>query len=94
MLRIARESIGNAVQHAAATEIRLELKFSARELALTIRDDGAGFDMAEKQKISGHFGLATMQERAQQIQGSIRISTKPGMGTSIGVKIPRKALKR
>ncbi len=90
LLRIAREAIGNAVQHAAPQHIRLKLHFGLRQVQLTISDDGTGFDIAKKKELAGHFGLATMRERAKQVKASIQIVSTVGQGTSIAVRIPGK----
>jgi signal transduction histidine kinase/ligand-binding sensor domain-containing protein len=90
LLRIAREAIGNAVQHAAPKHIRLKLTFGLRQLQLTISDDGAGFDTGKRNELAGHFGLVTMKERAKQVKGSIQILSTVGQGTSIVVRIPGK----
>lgn len=93
LLRIAREAIGNAVQHSAAAEIRVDLNYSTQGIRLLVVDDGIGFEMEKGQKMTGHFGLATMKERAEQIRASITVSSAAGVGTSIEVQLPRKVLK-
>ncbi len=90
LLRIAREAIGNAVQHAAPAEIRLTLSFTSQEVQLTVSDNGTGFEIT-KTEVPGHFGLATMTERAHQMRGSIRITSELQKGTTITVRVPRKA---
>jgi len=90
LLRIAREAIGNAVQHGAATEIQVKLSFATREIQLVVEDDGQGFDVATKKNLQGHFGLATMMERAAQIGARIQVTSVIEQGSSIYVKFPRK----
>jgi signal transduction histidine kinase len=52
---------------------------------LTIKDQGAGFDLKEDEKKLG-LGLVSMQERTRLIQGNISIESRPGKGTVINVR--------
>jgi signal transduction histidine kinase/ligand-binding sensor domain-containing protein len=88
LLRIAREAIGNAAQHARASQIQAHLTYQAKRLLLDISDDGVGFNVNEAAHLAGHFGMTTMRERASQIGAEITISSKPGHGTSIKVDLP------
>lgn len=87
LLRIGREAIANAVQHAQATQIEVRLIFGKEVLYLKISDDGRGFDLTTP-KAAGHFGLSTMRERADQIHAEIRISSTVGKGTCVLVTVP------
>jgi signal transduction histidine kinase len=90
LLRIAQEAVNNAVRHAKPEHIAIELRFGARELHMTIQDDGCGFDgqpHPESSGPEGHFGLAGMRERAAQIGGSLAIDSAPGKGTQVSVSI-------
>jgi len=84
---IAREAVTNALKHASATRIRLELCYTPRELHLTIQDDGAGFEPEEAAAKAGHFGLHGMQERARLIRGRFSVNSAPGSGTTIEVAV-------
>jgi signal transduction histidine kinase len=53
-----------------------------------VRDDGKGFDYSEKQNGTNHFGLIGMRERAEQIGGSLWISSANGSGTEVIVDVP------
>jgi signal transduction histidine kinase/ligand-binding sensor domain-containing protein len=88
LLRIAQEATNNAVQHAEATQIRIALNYGASSLLLSISDDGRGFDFDEASKKSGHWGLKNMPERAALIGGTCKISSAPGEGTRIEVRVP------
>jgi signal transduction histidine kinase/ligand-binding sensor domain-containing protein len=88
LLRIGREAIINAVRHAHAGHIEVLMVFEAKSIRLRIADDGCGFDMEKASELSGHFGLTTMRERAQEINAAIAISSKSNHGTSIEVKVP------
>jgi signal transduction histidine kinase len=88
LLRIGREAIINAVRHAHAGHIEVQMVFEAKSIRLRIADDGCGFDMEKAAELSGHFGLTTMRERAREINAAIAISSKSNHGTSIEVKVP------
>ncbi len=90
LLRIAQEAVTNAIRHGQPARIDLELRFAAREVQLTIADDGRGFDGQPHPQSSGpqgHFGLAGMRERAQQIGGALTIESAPGKGTRVSVQV-------
>jgi len=73
LLRIGQEAINNAVRHAEARNILINLKFEARRVQLSVRDDGHGFDYRESTNADAkHFGLVGMQERAVRIGGTLR----------------------
>lgn len=89
LVRIGREAIANAVQHAQANRIEVRLLFGKEALHLKISDDGSGFDLLNNTpKAAGHFGLSTMRERADQIHARIQISSTVGEGTCVLVTIP------
>lgn len=89
LLRIAQEAMNNAVKHAQAQRIFVNLVFDTRRVQLIIRDDGCGFDkqVAGNGK-AGHFGLIGMQERAQQIGGTLSIQSSNGSGTEVVADVP------
>ena len=84
LLLLAQEGITNALKHAQPSRIELNLEFTPREVALTIRDDGRGFDpdSAVGPK-SGHFGLQGMRERMKRLGGQLRVESAAGRGTVI-----------
>jgi signal transduction histidine kinase len=87
LLRIGQEAINNAVKHARANRIEVGLNFDTRNVRLSVRDDGRGFDPSE-QIADGHFGLLGMRERAEQIGGVLSIDSAPERGTQIAVEVP------
>jgi signal transduction histidine kinase len=84
LLRIAQESITNALRHAHARTIQIYLSYSPETLKLTIHDDGCGF---EPQSPSRGFGLLGMQQRAARIGGAWHLVSQSGLGTTIIVTI-------
>jgi ligand-binding sensor domain-containing protein/signal transduction histidine kinase len=89
LLRIGQEAVNNAVKHAQAERIYVNLIFDARRVQLSVRDDGRGFDnQAAGNGQSGHFGLIGMRERAKQIGGTLSIHSTAGAGTEVVADVP------
>src|SRR4029453_16118654 len=89
LLRVAQEAITNALKHAEASRIEVELRFGEERLTLIVRDDGRGFDADHPPSaISGHFGLFGMRERAIKLEADLRVTSKPGEGTAIQIDVP------
>ncbi|MBY4870000.1 sensor histidine kinase [Burkholderia sp. Bp9017] len=87
VFRIAQEALANVARHAAASSASVTLLYRDETIALTIRDDGAGFDPGAPRK-SGSFGLVGLRERAYLVGGTLRIDTTLGEGTTVEVDIP------
>lgn len=88
LLRIAQEAVTNVVRHAHATSIEMQLYFSRRRVKLTIADNGQGFAGEALSVADGHFGITGMRERAQQMGGSVTVSSRRGQGTEVHVEAP------
>src|SRR6266446_5638017 len=89
LLRIGQEAINNAVRHAHARNILVNLKFDPRRVELSVQDDGHGFDYEEsKNGDAKHFGLVGMQERAVRIGGTLKIDSHADEGTEVLVDVP------
>jgi signal transduction histidine kinase len=88
LLRITQEAVANAVRHGQPRRVEVQLAFEPGSIALTVRDDGTGFD-PEKRNLSqrGHFGLAGMRERANALGGTFDLESRPGRGTTITVEV-------
>ena len=84
---IAREAVTNSVSHASPTRIRSELRYSNREVRLTVEDDGVGFDPETAVAKPGHFGFRGMRERARQIGGTFSAESAAGRGARIEVAV-------
>lgn len=87
LLRITQEALANAARHADATVITLELLYQNKIITYIIHDNGAGFTIATKNQQHG-LGLHLMQERIQELQGTLTIETAPEQGTRIHMDIP------
>ena len=88
LLRIGQEAIANAVRYARCGQLAVTLEFSERHVALSVRDDGQGFDPEHPPRSEGGFGLAGMRERAEQIHGDFHIISAIGKGATVCVKVP------
>jgi signal transduction histidine kinase len=78
------EAVQNALKHAAATTIRVELRSGSGTLELVVVDDGAGFDPAA----GAGAGLANMRDRVEALDGTLTTSSAPGRGTRVRVVLP------
>jgi signal transduction histidine kinase len=87
--RIAREALRNAYLHAQASKIEADIIYGARLLRLRIRDDGKGIDpkLLDAGR-EGHWGLAGMRERAEQIGARLDIWSETGAGTEVELRVP------
>ena len=86
LLRIAQQALDNALQHAQARAIRIELAFSEKVVRLHIGDNGRGFALS---RLPRHgMGINGMRERAEEIGGKCQVRSQPGRGTRVMVKVP------
>lgn len=86
LFRVLQECLSNAAKHAGAQGVEVHLAYSATEVALSVRDDGKGFDAGATP--GGHYGLLNMKERAMTVQGRLIIDAAPGRGSHITLSIP------
>ena len=89
LLRIGHEAISNAVRHAQANVVRLELEFDRESVYMRVVDDGRGFDRASAEREPDeHLGLKSMEERAFRIGARFGISSRPRAGTTVEATVP------
>jgi signal transduction histidine kinase len=89
--RVAQEALTNIVRHAGAKHVDIQLQALEDEILLSIKDDGKGFDVQQKQAqtLDGeHFGLLGMKERVFLAGGELEIESEPDCGTEIRVHLP------
>jgi signal transduction histidine kinase len=89
VVAICREAISNAQRYARATEIAITVTYAPGELGVRISDNGEGFAVPEASQ-SG-FGLTGMQARGERIGGTVTITSTPGAGTTVAVRVPTEA---
>jgi signal transduction histidine kinase len=88
LLRIAQEAVSNAVRHAQPRHVQITLGAETEFLQLSVTDDGCGMQELPEQHAQQGFGLTNMRERAHAIGGEWQISSRPGAGTRIDVRVP------
>ena len=90
LYRVARESLTNINKHARATTVDIGLSRSGGAITLVIADDGVGFDRAliPLRVAEGHIGVASQYLRVESLGGTFDLTTSPGAGTRIVVRIP------
>ena len=87
--RVAQEALHNVVKHARAGQVWLSLQEDEAAVRLTVRDDGRGFDPAEKGR--GTLGQRSMRERAAGIGAALEVLSQPDQGTSVLLTLPKTA---
>lgn len=87
-LRAVSESLINVARHAQATQVWVRVARDDAALILDIRDDGIGFDLAALRPQRGHYGLLGLNERAQLTGGALDITSAPGAGTRVQLRLP------
>jgi signal transduction histidine kinase len=88
LFRIAQEAVTNVVRHAAAASVSVHLDRAGDDVELEVRDDGLGFDPADRAISARRLGLVSMRERAVDLGGALEIESSPGRGTRIRARVP------
>ena len=87
ILLILQEAVGNAINHGRAAHVRVKVVFGEKGLAMSVSDDGSGFDPATARK-EGHYGLSGMERRTAELGGKISITSVPGEGSTVRISLP------
>jgi signal transduction histidine kinase len=87
LYRIVQEGLTNCARHARAKNIRVSLEDTLGKLAVTVEDDGVGFDQHDGGVVYG-LGLLGITERVRELCGNIQIASEPGKGTRLEVVLP------
>lgn len=87
LYRMAQEALTNVVRHAEATEVRVGVSVKDKQLVLTVRDNGKGYD-AEAAAGRKSYGILGIRERARTLGGNARIERLATGGTLVGIVIP------
>ena len=86
LYRIAQEGLNNAVKHAQARSVKIDLKYSEGNVCLELCDDGKGFDPAAAGGYGG-MGLRGIKERVRKMDGTLSIESSPETGTKLNIVI-------
>jgi two-component system sensor histidine kinase UhpB len=86
LFRVAEEAVANAAQHGAPSRVELLLRQSEAGVELSVADDGRGFDVLCVG--DRDLGLLAMRERLTLVGGQLRITSRPGAGTTVVAEVP------
>lgn len=86
LYRIAQEALNNALKHAQASRVRVDLRREGESVLMEIADDGVGFDPGNHEG-QGGLGLSGMAERAERMGARFAIESLPGGGTIVRVEV-------
>ncbi len=88
IMYIVREALHNIEKHASACKVFLQFVWLEHELIIKINDDGVGFNPLSVPD-ERHYGLWIMQQRAQEIGGTLKVASVEGGGTEVTLWTPR-----
>jgi nitrate/nitrite-specific signal transduction histidine kinase len=90
LVRVIQEALTNVRKHSLASRAWVRIERDGDQAVVTIEDDGRGFDSTPRSEYQspGHFGLEIMRERAESVGGSLEITSQPGHGTRVIVRMP------
>ena len=91
LFRIVQEALNNIEKYARAKSVKLRISVRENSVVLKIQDDGQGFDaktLNAGKKMRHGLGLTNMRERALSVGGTYEITSIPGRGTTIVVRVP------
>ena len=83
--RIAQEALTNALKHAEAHTVTIAVAEIEGEVGVRVRDDGRGYD---PKAITSGFGLVSIHERVELLDGRLRVRSAPGEGTTLEARVP------
>lgn len=86
LFRIAQEALSNTLRHSKADHMYIKLLRIDNKVHMTLQDSGIGFDLEAKKQTS--YGLLTMEERVNELGGSLQMISQPGEGTTIHLWVP------
>lgn len=90
--RIIQELLNNAIKHANANEILIQINYLDEKMVITVEDDGAGFDY-DPNKYAG-MGIKNIIYRIKYLKGDLTVDSSKGNGTTTVIEIPNTTLSR
>jgi signal transduction histidine kinase len=85
LLRVLQEALANTRRHSGARSVEVKLRMEDQEVLAEVTDDGRGFDPAS---VHTGVGLSAMRERIEGLGGKIEVSSRPGEGTRVEIRVP------
>ena len=93
LYQIATEALNNALKHAGATEVAVEIVAKEGYVVLSVIDNGQGFEPSDPGSSIG-MGLANMRMRASRRGGQLAVDASPGQGTRVVARLPMESSTR
>ncbi len=87
VLHVVQEALSNVRKHALARQVWVDVQ-QAPHWHVSVRDDGCGFDTSSLGPDETHVGLRIMRERAQRIGAAVEVTSTPGGGTRVALRLP------
>jgi signal transduction histidine kinase len=91
LFRIFQETLTNVARHSKASRVEVEFDQDRNEVILKVKDNGRGITESDLAK-SNSFGILGLKERAYLLGGEVDIEGRPGIGTTVSVRIPKSSL--
>ena len=88
---IVEEALGNARKYSQANLTEVRMWREENLFVIQVKDDGVGFDVQDVNRdysSRGSLGMVNMRERAERIDGSLRLESAPGQGTTVTLVVP------
>ena len=85
--RFVQEALTNIGKYARASQVEVTLSVVGDSARVEVYDNGEGFDI--KTPRTGHHGLSGMRFRAESMGGSMRLTSTPGLGTTVSIEFPQ-----
>jgi signal transduction histidine kinase len=85
LMMVVKEALNNALKHAQATEVRVQLEFDGKSLSVTVSDNGNGFDPATANRGNG---MNHSMRRMEEVDGTCAVNSAPGAGTQVRLNVP------
>jgi hypothetical protein len=92
LFRMVKELLFNVVKHAGVTSAHMDARINGNMIAISVQDQGKGFDAADLQVRQDVFGLFSIEERINVLGGAFTIDSSPGAGCRVTLSFPRKEL--
>lgn len=86
LLMAIKEALNNALKHSGATTLNLQIQWQDPQLLVVVQDNGKGFDL--KTLETGRNGLTNMTQRLSELDGSCRVTSRPGEGCRVEFRVP------
>ena len=88
IFRMVQELVANAIKHAEATKVNIQLTQHEDTLNIIVEDNGKGFDRSKLDKNKSGMGLTNIEKRVEHLEGNFTVDSIVGKGTAILIDIP------